>query len=503
MTAAVRLALALACLAAGCSPPAERSEAARSTVTISYEEAWLDPESDMPAKFLWLLPLTALDEGGDLEPRLARSWEHSPDWREWTYRLRTDVRWHDGMPVTAHDVEHSVRLWHHPDVLHYYTAFVESATALDDSTVRIRYTPAADLSIASYLAFWPKHVVEKLDPKRFYAWDFWTHPVGNGPYRFVRYLPGTAIEFERNPDYVLERPRIERVILRFTGAEGLTALLGGEVDAVSWTDPGEISKLAADPRFRVYFAPESYRGYAILWNASRPLFADPRVRRALTLAIDRRGLLRALNLPDWIPVVDAPFTDRQLRRGELPASLPYDPAEASRFLDAAGWRDLDGDGIREKDGRPFRFTALIFGDERRGVFIQAELRRVGVRVDLQPLDRSSAFERIRAGDFEAAVSTYDNNPGSLASIALGKGPPLGYRNQRVAELVALAAATSVPDERDGIYRELAAILREDLPITFLFPRVDVVIAQRRLRGLREPWRVDPAWHMEDLWIEED
>lgn len=503
MTAFVRVAFALACSTAGCSPPAEHSDAAQSTVVIAYEERGLDPEEDMPAKFLWLLPLTALNERGDLEPRLARSWEHSADWREWTYRLRTDVRWHDGVPVTAHDVEHSVRLWHHHDVLHYYTAFVESATALDDSTVRIRYTPAADLSIASYLTFWPKHVVEKLDPKRFHAWDFWTHPVGNGPYRFVRYLPGTAIEFGRNPDYALERPRIERVVLRFTGAEGLTGLLSGEVDAVSWSDPGEIPKLAADPRFRVYFAPESYRGNAILWNSSHPLFADRRVRRALTLTIDRRGLLRALNLPDHVPVVDAPFTDRQLRRGELPASLPHNPAEASRLLDAAGWRDTDGDGIREKDGRPFRFTALIIGDTRRGVFIQAELRRVGVRMDLQPLDGSSTFERIRAGDFEAAFSTYDNNPGSLASIALGKGAPLGYRNQRVAELVALAAATSVPDERDGIYRELAAILREDLPITFLFPRVDVVIAHRRLRGLREPWRVDPAWHMEDLWIEED
>lgn len=492
------LGLLLACAGCGRVDTAPRN----STVTIAYEERWLDPEEDMPVKLLVFLPMTELDERGELVGRLAHRWEISPDFREWTYHLRPGVMWHDGVPVTAHDVAYSVELWHHPDVQHYYTAFIESATALDDSTVRIRYTTAADEAIASYITYYPKHVLEKLDPREFHRWDFWTHPVGDGPYRFVRYMPQTSMEIEANPAHYRGKPRIDRVVLKFTGVEGLAGLVSGEVDALTWSDPAEIPKLAADPRFRPYFSPESYRGFAILWRSDRPLFADPRVRRALTLAIDRRGLLRALNLPDWIPIVDAPFTDRQLRRGELPTPLPHDPAEAGRLLDAAGWSDRDSDGIREKDGRPFRFTALLVGDERRGVFIQAGLLRVGIRMDLQPLDWSSALERIRAGDFEAAVATYDNNPGALARIALGQGPPLGYRNGRVAELVARAAATSVPDERDRIYRELATILREDLPITFLFPRVDVVIAHRRLRGLQEPWRVDPVWYMAELWIEE-
>lgn len=152
-----------------------------STVTVAYDERWLDPEADMQAKFLTFLSLTALNEKGDPEGRLAYRWEHSPDYREWTYHLRPGVRWHDRVPVTAHDIKFSVDLWKDPDVLHYYTAFVEGATVIDDSTVKIRYTTSADESIASYLRYYPKHVVEKFDRKKFRTWDFWTHPVGNGP----------------------------------------------------------------------------------------------------------------------------------------------------------------------------------------------------------------------------------------------------------------------------------------------------------------------------------
>ncbi len=139
--------------AAACEPASDRDELRGSTVTIAYYERGLYPDEDVPAKFLTFLSLTTLDEEGELEGRLARRWEHSPDYREWTYHLRTDVRWHDGVPVTAHDIEYSAALWKRAS--HYYTSFIESAVVLDDSTVMIRYTSSADPSIMSYLAFYP------------------------------------------------------------------------------------------------------------------------------------------------------------------------------------------------------------------------------------------------------------------------------------------------------------------------------------------------------------
>jgi peptide/nickel transport system substrate-binding protein len=487
---------------AACEPAGDRDELTGTTVTIAYAERGLYPDEDMPAKFLTSLSLTALDEKGELEGRLARRWEHSPDYREWIYHLRTDVRWHDGAPVSAHDIAFSVDLWKR--VPHYYTSFIESAVALDDSTVAIRYASSADQSIMSYLTYYPKHIVGALDPEEFYEWDFWTHPVGNGPYRFVRHLPQTMIEFAANPDFFAGEPRIQRVVLKFAGETGLSELLSGNVDAVTWTNPAEIPKFATDPRFRVYYSPESYRGYAIYWRNDHPLFKEPSVRRALTFAIDRGEVLRMLNLPDDTPVVDGPITERQLRRGELPESLPFDTAQARMLLDSAGWLDRDGDGVRERDGMTFSFTALVAsrGGNETAILLQEHLRRVGVRMDLQPLDQSNVLERIRAGDFEAAFGQFDNNPGSLGAIRLGRGLPLGYENAEVVELVERAAETADPEVRDRIYSRLAGILQADMPITFLGPRVNVVFAHRRLKGLLSPWRVDPVWYMDELWVED-
>lgn len=494
--------LLLVLAAAACVPAGDRDELRGTTVTIAYYERGLYPDEDMPAKFLTFLSLTTLDEEGELQPRLARRWEHSSDFREWTYHLRTDVRWHDGVPVTAHDIAFSVDLWKR--VPHYYTSFIESAAALDDSTVMIRYTSSADESIMSYLAYYPKHILSALDPEEFYEWDFWTHPVGNGPYRFVRHMPQTMIEFAANPDFFAGEPRIQRVVLKFAGEVGLTELLSGNVDAVTWTNPAEIPKFAADSRFRVYYSPESYRSYAIYWRNDHPLFEDPAVRRALTFAIDRRELLRALNLPESIPIVDGPFTERQLRRGALPEPLPFDTGQAGAILDAAGWLDRDGDGARERDGMMFRFTALVAsqGGDETAILLQEHLRRVGVRMDLQPLDQGNFRERVRTGAFEAAFGPFDNSPGSLGAIRLGRGAPLGYESAEVVELVERAAGTADPEARDRIYSRLAGILQADMPMTFLSPRVNVVFAHRRLHGLSSPWRVDPVWYMEELWLED-
>jgi len=488
--------------AAACEPAGDRDEIRGTTVTMAYYERGLYPDEDMPAKFLTFLSLTTLDEEGELEGRLARRWEHSSDFREWTYHLRTDVRWHDGVPVSAHDIAFSVDLWER--VSHYYTSFIESAMALDDSTVAIRYTSSADESIMSYLTYYPKHILSALDPDEFYEWDFWTHPVGNGPYRFVRHMPQTMIEFAANPDFFAGEPRIQRVVLKFVGEGGLTELLSGNVDAVTWTNPAGIPKFATDPRFRVYYSPESYRGYAIYWRNDHPLFEDPAVRRALTFAIDRREILRALNLPENTPIVDGPFTERQLRRGELPEPLPFDTGQARAILDAAGWLDRDGDTVRERDGMMFRFTALVAsrGGDETAILLQEHLRRIGVRMDLQPLDQGNFRERVRTGAFEAAFGQFDNSPGSLGAIRLGRGAPLGYESAEVVGLVERAAETADSEVRGRIYSRLAGILQADMPITFLSPRVNVVFAHRRLQGLRSPWRVDPAWYMEELWLED-
>ncbi len=500
----------LALAAVGCDRDRDRALAAQSTITVFYfEEAALGPSWDMPAKFLVFLPLVARNAMGELEGRLAERWEHSPDYRDWTVHLRKDVRWHDGVPVTAHDIKFTLDLRMHPNVLAAAPGAF-SVSVLDDSTYRITlHKEAIGSPLDDWTVYYPKHLLEKLDPTEFYQWDFWTRPVGNGPYRYLRRLPKTMMEFEANPDYYRGNPRIERVMLKF-GELSMTEILSGNVDVLPYVTSMDLLKIKDDPRFRVYTyvgLGEAAAGIpkAILWNQRYPPFRDAKVRRALTLAINRRELQEALNLPERMPIFDVLYTPGQFRRGEIPDPLPYDPEQAKRLLEEAGWHDTDGDGLREREGKPFRFTlrtTAAEGGDKPAVYIQAQLRRVGIQVDIQILDAGAHDQRVRDGDFEAAI--FRRFPGGRFGPIeyFGKDSPISYHNPRLVALLEQAEATVNPDEIDRIYRETWPIFQADQPMTFHPVAGASTVAHRRVRGLSGLCQ-DPTECMENLWLEEE
>ena len=163
----------LALAAVGCRRSDDPAYSRGSTLVMAVSDV-NDIKPDVTdLDFLVFLPLAKWDERGELEPRLAQSWEHSGDYREWTYHLRPGVRWHDGTPVTAHDVKFTLDLLGHPDV-HEYVFDFDSVTVPDDFTVKIRAVPGYQDDIVYY----PKHLLEHFNPKQFWEWDFWMHPVG-------------------------------------------------------------------------------------------------------------------------------------------------------------------------------------------------------------------------------------------------------------------------------------------------------------------------------------
>lgn len=504
-TAVAAAALGLLLLA-GCGSPSERrAEASTLTVLLPGDESsiWT-----YPSRFLLFLPLVARNEKGELESRLARSWEHSPDYRSWTVHLRTGVRWHDGVPVTAHDVAFTMELHRRTEL---QGSRVYSVVVRDDSTYTITYHrrgPGSPLD--DWMVYLPKHLLEGLDPDKFVSWEFWKRPVGNGPYRFVRLVPNTAMVFDVNPEYYGARPRIDRVVVKVAAEPSITELLSGNVDAVTYMSPGSLLQLGGDARFRAY---SHYSGIgvftAVYWNHRHSAFRDSRVRRALTLAIDRREVLRAASQPEGTPLFDVIFTQRQLDRGEVPAPLPHDPAQAARLLDEAGWRDRDGDGIRDRDGRPFRFSLLMMtggwtaGTSRvqAALLVQSQLRRAGIRMEILSMDVLAGRDRWQRGDFDAAIVTSVTGENGNARV-FGKGSLLGYANPKVAELLERAAASMNPEERDSIYREVWLIFQAELPMTALYPALWTSIVHRRVRGLSSPYRADPLWYAGELWLED-
>ena len=230
------------------------------------------------------------------------------------------------------------------------------------------------------------------------------------------------------------------------------------------------------------------------------------MRQALTLAINRPELHQVLNLPAGLPILDVVPTNGQIRRGEIPDPLPYDPERAKRLLDVAGWRDVDKNGVRTRNGKPYRFVVLTVSDEREkaAVYIQAQLRTVGIRMDIQTIDWSGVQAHVTAGTFEAVMVHMNRNYMSPIGLLWLFGPEsaLGYVNPKVITLFNKGRETLDPDEVDRIHREAMPIFQADLPVTFLYPSIETMVASRRVRGLSSPYHADIVRYMEDLWIEE-
>jgi len=498
----MRALIILALFTFACARHQERLELDSTLTVLHGSDEWLlNPLAEDEARLLLFLPLVRY-EGFEPEPlpALAESWEHSDDYRRWTFFLRRDLKWHDGVPVTAHDVKFTIDLWSHPDVLSYPGPASGEITVVDDYTFSAEDDKPTNFLMSGWDVYYPKHLLEQLDPKEITRWSFWTMPVGNGPYRYVSHIPKTMMELEANPDYYAGKPGIEHVILKFSGGSPLTELVSGNVDAIRAAGTVDVQRVAGDSRFNVYH--ELRIGWhQILWNLRHDLFRDADVRRALTLAINRRELHQVLQLPEGTPLVDGACSRREFYGGRCEGPLPYDPEHAVQLLETAGWRDSDGDGVRDRDGTDFEFTLLVPpGDqETAATYVQEQLRRVGIAVHVQTVDASVVQERLSEADFEAAIKVIASAPVQHKAF-LGEGGGLGYSNRRVNALLDTALITMDPPEFERLYRELGTILRTELPMTFLYPGVTFFIVNERVRGLENLTRADPLGNIEHLWI---
>jgi peptide/nickel transport system substrate-binding protein len=505
---------------ASCDRDRDPSAAKLSTLTISVprdESSLLSPARRGSASFLVFLPLATPNERGELEGQLAESWEHTPGSRQWAIRLRPDVRWHDGMPVTAHDVKFTVDLFARPEVrtatFNTGLSQIESVEVLDDTNFILTYAPGSVWHYYWYpgpwQVFYPKHLLENLDPAKINEWEFWKHPVGNGPFRYLRHTPKTMMEFEANADFYPGKPKIDRVVIKFAPAS-LVDLLAGKVDTIHLENPAAVRLIKDDPRFRVYY--ESWDDISalvsLIWNHRNPLFFDPRVRRAMAHAINRNELRLFLNMWEELAVVDAPFTETQYWNRDLPEPLAYDPELAQRLLEEAGWRDVGGDGVRQREGRELRFEMII--PERQmslAVYVQQQLNRVGIHVEILTLDRGAHWERTYdTQNFEVSlayvwVSPDDDDMGLV--VMLGENSKIGYHNPEVIRLINAAQEARDEEALSAIYQELAPIVQQDQPFTFLIFGVEAYAAHRRVKGMSSPFRANALWSAGQLWIEDE
>ncbi len=464
---------------------------------------------------LLFTPLVTYDASFNVRPWLAERWTLSET--NVTFELRRDLTWHDGPPVTAEDVKFTFDLAKNPAVASplgaAYLSNVETATVLDSHRIRFTFTAPHAEPLEDF--FWPpvpKHLLESVPPEDLARDPFGRAPLGSGPYRFVRWDVGQALSLERVPRFPasLGGPaEIERVVYRFLPERTtrLAELLRGDIHVDGPLAPQDAERVREASGVELLSFPWRQFTY-IGWNTLREPFREPEARRALAMAIDREELLDAILrglgqpassvIPPWHPY--APSLE----------PLPYAPDSAAAIFEGLGWRDADGDGVRERAGRPLRFQLLasqrnpVFGDLLQ--VVQAQLARIGVEVEARLLEWQTVLGLHRARDFDAVLTNWvlDNfrvDPRPLfhsSQLAVeGSANRSSYSNPAADSLMDLGARTLDAAEAISIWRRFAEIVQADQPITLLFWNDELAGVRKELDGVEMDARGElvtlPRW----------
>jgi peptide/nickel transport system substrate-binding protein len=469
--------------------------------------------SAFSGRVLALIQDGLVEMGEDLrwEPRIASSWELAPDSLAITYHLRP-WRWEDGVRLDADDVVSTFKLFRDPRVASPRRGFfrhIVRAVAPDSATVRYEFDqPLADPVGRTVHAILPRHRTADLDPEQVRSWELNSRPLASGPFRLVRWDRGAELVLEPNSRYPGEPPLLDRVVFRVMPDETarLVALETGEVDLVEEIPPQAATRLAANENVEVHRIRGRVFGY-LSFNFARPVFSDVRVRRAISLAIDRSrlvdGLLYGFASPAFSPLPPALWNHHPGLRAD-----PYAPARAESLLAAAGWRDADGDGVRERAGKRLAFELITRkGDpvrENTAVVIRENLRAVGIDVTLRILEHATGLDLVRNGRFDTYLGHFEQNvygdPSSLVlSDARGRFNYGGYANGRVDSLVAVALKATDPKVALPVWYRLQEVLAADPPAVYLYYPEVLVGVSTRLRNVR-PHLLSPYNNLPEWWI---
>lgn len=437
-----------------------------------------------------------------LEPELATSWEVSPDGKTVRFKLRPNVRWHDGKPFTSADVKFSFdEVWRkiHPRGRATFAA-VESVETPDPLTVVFKLRNPSGVVLRALNSgesqVIPKHLYEGTDIVQ-NPWN--AKPVGTGPFRFKEWVRGDRIVLERNPDYWdAGKPYLDQLVYRVIpdataryAAFDTGAVQYGVLMPISIND---LERAQKNPKLRVEFRGYDWLGssVAVDFNVRKPPFNDVRVRRAVAHAIDLQALskvtTRGVAKPGTSPVLS---TQGRFYTTDLPA-YAFDIKQADRLLDEAGLP-------RRADGTRFAVTLdwLPFGESylRYGEFIKQSLRRVGIDVTIRGQDLPQFMRRVYSqNDFDFIVThrTAMGDPqiGTdrvfwsktiLKDVPWSNGS--GYSNPAMDGLIEAAHEAATEERRVELYKKVQRQAQADLPSFTLLENRMYTIASQRLKGL--------------------
>ena len=435
-------------------------------------------------------PLVALDLNYKLFGDLAESWSTGASGTSYTFSLRKNVVWHDGEPFSAEDVVFTFELAANPATGSVHVSALEpiegtkaysdgeadhiaGIKAIDDYTVQIELSePNAHFLLSLTKVFMvPKHLLEETEPEDLAASDFMLNaPVGTGPYKLVGFdSVNQVVDYDAHREYHWGAPKTPHVqwVWIPKPESVIIAFEKGEIDYAPWPvwNEGHYKQALPIPHLNLIQRPWAYVEGLVI-NASKPYFADKRVRQAMFHALDRRQFLSPtgydklyngyFDLAAWAKNPDVDFSQR----------YPYDPDKARELLDQAGW---------DPEREVVLYTTMTGADPTR-LAIQQMLGEVGIKVKLEQVEVAVVDKTMH----EDRPPTYDlymtgmglDDPGLSVAQSLTCDSPnnfFGYCDPALDELVAQDRVATDTEIRAGILRQVEALMLEDpvlIPLTF-------------------------------------
>ena len=449
---------------------------------------------------------------GQLAPGVAVAWPFSPRKKFWDILLRSDAQFHDGRPVTAEDVVFTLQLMRKQQ--NGENLLFERVEALSEDIVRLHYTepPLSSSLVHLRLHILPKHLVEpqlaaghSLDELPFNQ-----HPIGAGPFRFADWVGEAHLRLVAFEEYHGGRPYIDTVEVRGDYSDtryAWAAFMRGESDVSLSAAPDDLKSIADNPAFDVLKgASPSYTALNLNCRLESVL-ADLRVREALHYAIDRRAVWRLLSgdaTADSV-FIAGPFPPSSIYSDPQMAVPVKDQRRARAILQAAGWVDADGDGLRERDGEALELTLGMVKEMPHRHDIAAQLRKdleeVGIHLLMQTEPLQMLYAVKPRFDMVLREGYSDLDPDITASEWHSRNAHnwSGYVNAEVDQLIEAGRTAYDENAHIAIYRRIHRHLLADHPTIFICREPVMYAVRQPLRGLgsimhMSVFRNLPAWY---------
>jgi peptide/nickel transport system substrate-binding protein len=510
LAAASLIVLALACTReTPAPPPAAVQQATQATheggVLVRRLEAdvktlnYLLQQSEDERQVLSLLydPLIDLDQNLAPIPGVAARWDVLDGGKTYVLHLDPRANFSDGTPVRAADVVFTLNKIFDANSTQFAPWFEgldrTQTTALNDWTVRVVFDTAKAGRVFSFnVGVMPEHVYARENFSRT------TKLVGNGPYVLKRRERDRSLLLQRRENYWREKPHIQFVRFRPIPDNTVAwrALQRGSVD-VTRVDNDLWWRVKDQPAVqqKVEFHTVWQLGYnCIVWNLSDPLLEDARVRRALAMSFDRQTVIDKL-YHGQARAVTGPFTPDLRENNPEAVPIEYNPEAASALLASAGWRDSDGDGVLDRDGKKFALTLLVIATSAssrdQAQIFQDALAHIGVKLEVRALDVAAFYDLVLQRNYQAAYVAWINEPDPDPSdffhsrqLAPKGMNVTGYANDEADQLMDEAAAELDPVRRVDLYHQLHDVLARDQPYLWTVQVGEKWAVNRRVRNVQ-------------------